>query len=212
MSLTSIKDLVDVAFEFFDPNPKVDYHAIKRLVSQLFQRDSENLNMHELTELVLSQPTVGTTIKTDGIESDPYALLTVLNMHLHHVYILIFLIQTFRWLTFIFLKQNVAMKAIANYLMAITSTHDPKLHSTLKTLFSQSESHVGLVICERLVNMPVQVVPPMYRMLADEVKRALADVSTSRLYSLLTNTSSQYVERIVLFYASYYCFSSLSPF
>ena len=41
--------------------------------------------MHELTELVLSQPTVGTTIKTDGIESDPYALLTVLNMHLHHV-------------------------------------------------------------------------------------------------------------------------------
>jgi len=41
--------------------------------------------MHELTELILSQPTVGTTIKTDGIESDPYALLTVLNMHLHHV-------------------------------------------------------------------------------------------------------------------------------
>jgi hypothetical protein len=41
--------------------------------------------MHELTELILSQPTVGTTIKTDGIESDPYALLTVLNIHLDHV-------------------------------------------------------------------------------------------------------------------------------
>jgi hypothetical protein len=83
--LTSVKDIVDVAFEFFDPNPKIDYHAIKRLLTQLFQRDSENINMHELTELILSQPTVGTTIKTDGIESDPYALLTVLNMHLHHV-------------------------------------------------------------------------------------------------------------------------------
>jgi len=83
--LTPVKDLVDVAFEFFDPNPKVDYHAIKRLLSQLFQRDSEILNMQELTELILSQPAVGTTIKTDGIESDPYALLTILNMHLHHV-------------------------------------------------------------------------------------------------------------------------------
>lgn len=41
--------------------------------------------MNELTELILSQPTVGTTIKTDGIESDPFALFTVLNMHLHHV-------------------------------------------------------------------------------------------------------------------------------
>jgi protein BCP1 len=79
------QDLVDVSFDFFDPNPKVDYHAIKRLLSQLFQRDAEQLHTHELTELVLSQPTVGTTIKTDGIESDPYAILTVLNMHLHHV-------------------------------------------------------------------------------------------------------------------------------
>jgi protein BCP1 len=31
--------------------------------------------------------------------------------------------------------------------------------------WQEKERHVGLVICERLVNMPVQVVPPMYRML-----------------------------------------------
>ena len=30
---------------------------------------------------------------------------------------------------------------------------------------AKNERPVGLVICERLVNMPVQVVPPMYRML-----------------------------------------------
>jgi protein BCP1 len=28
---------------------------------------------------------VGTTVKLDGIDSDPYALLTVLNMHVHQV-------------------------------------------------------------------------------------------------------------------------------
>ena len=32
----------------------------------------------------MSQP-LGTTIKTDGTESDPYAILTVINMHEHHV-------------------------------------------------------------------------------------------------------------------------------
>jgi len=83
-SSSSDVSLVDVSFEFFDPNPNVDYHAIKRLLTQLLQRDAEKLSVHELTELVLSQPTVGTTIKTDGIESDPYALFTVLNMHLQH--------------------------------------------------------------------------------------------------------------------------------
>ncbi|KAF9556321.1 hypothetical protein CPC08DRAFT_641712, partial [Agrocybe pediades] len=147
--------VVDVSFEFYDPNPKVDFHAIKRLLTQLLQRDAEHLYCNELAELILSQPKVGTTIKTDGIESDPYALFTVLNMHLHH--------------------ENVSIKAIANYLLQVTEKHDQAFHNTLKELFSQSEAHVGLVLCERLVNMPVQVLPPMYTMLADEVKWANAD-------------------------------------
>ncbi|KAF8169932.1 p21-C-terminal region-binding protein-domain-containing protein [Pholiota molesta] len=133
-SSSSDVSLVDVSFEFFDPNPKVDYHAIKRLLTQLLQRDAEQLYLNELTELILSQPTVGTTIKTDGIESDPFALFTVLNMHLHH--------------------QNPSIKAIANYILSITAAHDPAFHETLKALFSQSEAHVGLVLCERLINMP----------------------------------------------------------
>ena len=71
------------------------------------------------------------------------------------------------------------MKAIADYLLSITSTHDPSFHSTIQELFSQSDRHIGLVLCERLLNMPVQVIPPMYRMLADEMKWAVADVRSS---------------------------------
>ncbi|KAJ7644330.1 p21-C-terminal region-binding protein-domain-containing protein [Roridomyces roridus] len=119
--------LIDVDFDFFDPNPNVDYHAFKRLLGQLFQRDADRFSLHDLTELILSQPTVGTTIKTDGLESDPYALLTVLNVHQH------------------------------------------AQHPT------PAPTQLGLVICERLVNMPVQTVPPMYRMLTDELKWAVAD-------------------------------------
>ncbi|KAJ7069999.1 p21-C-terminal region-binding protein-domain-containing protein [Mycena amicta] len=145
---------VDVDFEFFDPNPQVDYQALKRLLSQLFQRDAERFDLPGLVDLVLSQPTVGTTIKTDGIESDPYALLTVLNMHVH--------------------QTHPSIAALAAYFLEKTAP-DLAFNTTLRTIFAGAETHVGLVLNERLVNMPVQTIPPMYRMLSDELKWALAD-------------------------------------
>lgn len=79
------QQLVDVDFEFFDPRP-IDFHALKRLLIQLFSADSEMFSLSELTELILSQPLLGSTVKVDGPESDPFALLTVLNMNDHKVY------------------------------------------------------------------------------------------------------------------------------
>ncbi|KAG5651850.1 hypothetical protein H0H81_007226 [Sphagnurus paluster] len=161
--------LIDVSFDFFDPNPRVDYHAIKRLLAQLFQRDAELFHLHDLVELVLAQPTVGTTVKTDGLESDPYALLTVLNMHVH--------------------QAHPSISALAHYALEKASS-DAAFHSTLQQLFKQPETHVGLVLSERLVNMPVQVVPPMYAMLEREVGWALADNEPYRFthYLILTRT------------------------
>ncbi|KAJ6512025.1 p21-C-terminal region-binding protein-domain-containing protein [Mycena vitilis] len=164
---------VDVDFDFFDPNPNVDYHAIKRLLRQLFQRDADRFDLAALTDLVLAQPTVGTTIKTDGLESDPYALLTVLNMHVH--------------------QAHPAIAALAAYFLEKTASAAPQFEQTLRALFASPNNQVGLVLCERLVNMPVQTVPPMYRMLSDEIKWALADnepyafthlLFVSRAYSL----------------------------
>jgi hypothetical protein len=80
----SERSLINVDFDFFDPQ-EIDFLALKRLLAQLFQADTELLSIHELAELILSQPLVGTTVKTDGRESDPYAVLTVLNMHVHAV-------------------------------------------------------------------------------------------------------------------------------
>ncbi|KAJ7437697.1 p21-C-terminal region-binding protein-domain-containing protein [Mycena latifolia] len=145
---------VDVDFDFFDPNPNVDYHALKRLLAQLFQRDADRFDLPALVDLILAQPTVGTTIKTDGLESDPYAILTVLNMHAH--------------------QAHPSIAALAAYFLEKTAS-DPPFHAALRALFAGNDTHVGLVLCERLINMPVQTVPPMYRMLSDEIKWALAD-------------------------------------
>ncbi|KAK2459777.1 hypothetical protein APHAL10511_008209 [Amanita phalloides] len=143
---------IDVDFDFYDLNPSVDFQATKRLLVQLFQRDADTFNLNDLTELILAQP-LGTTIKTNGSQSDPYAILTVINMHQHH--------------------EHPAIRSLVAYLLSKSSQANPTMHSALQALFCKPEPHVGLVICERLVNMPVQIIPPMYNILLDELRNAL---------------------------------------
>lgn len=50
------------------------------MLAQLFQADAELFNIHDLAELILTPPLFGTTIKTDDIETDPYAFITVIDL------------------------------------------------------------------------------------------------------------------------------------
>lgn len=76
--------MLDVEFNFFDPQSH-DYHSIKLLLSQLLSHDASSLDLGSVTNLVLEQKLVGSTVKTDGAEGDPYAILTVLNLNVHKV-------------------------------------------------------------------------------------------------------------------------------
>ncbi|KAI6002650.1 hypothetical protein F5J12DRAFT_913858 [Pisolithus orientalis] len=74
---------------------------------------------------------------------------------------------------------------------------DLTFYSTLSLLFApeiqvqnQAQAHLGLVLCERLINMPVEIFPPMYCMLVDELQDAVADgdpyhFAHSRAYRLM---------------------------
>ncbi|VDB99354.1 unnamed protein product [Peniophora sp. CBMAI 1063] len=148
------ENLINIDFDFFDPDPEVDFHALKRLIVQVFQTDAEQLHPSDLADLILSQPQVGSTVKTDGKESDPYAILTALNIHEH--------------------KHNASIKALAEYAL-LKSQGDPAFSATLQSLLESSDAstRVGLIFSERLINMPVQVVPHMYRMLIDELQAAV---------------------------------------
>jgi len=140
---------------FFDPIADIDWHGVKRLLVQLLQADARLFHLHLLTDLILSQRLVGSTVKCDGRESDPYAFLSVLNLNVH--------------------ADHPSIKSLTEYFL---SKADPNsaLRAVLEdALVSSSNSHVGLILSERLVNMPVQIVPPMYRMLADEVKWAVEE-------------------------------------
>ncbi len=86
--------MLDVNFSFFDPQPQ-DYHSIKLLLSQLLghvDAATGDLDLAGVTDLVLEQKLVGSTVKTDSgedddkaNEGDPYAVLTVLNLNVHKV-------------------------------------------------------------------------------------------------------------------------------
>ncbi|KAG5663070.1 hypothetical protein KAF25_001006 [Fusarium avenaceum] len=145
-------DMVNVDFEWFNFDPEVDFHGTKTLLRQLFDVDANLFNMSALSDLILSQPTIGSTIKVDGKANDAYALLTVLNTAVH--------------------QDKEPIKDIIKYLV-----EKAQANSSLSPVADvlNTGKHVGLVFSERLINMPSELAPPLYSMLIDEVEAAVED-------------------------------------
>ncbi|KAF9161689.1 Mss4p nuclear export [Actinomortierella ambigua] len=151
------EEIINVDFEFFDPK-EIDFHAVKNLLSQYFASDAILFQTSELSDMIIKQANVGTTIKVNGADSDPFSLMTVLNMNDH-----------------IYRQKSEVMKQIKQYLEGKAKSND-KFQAKLKQLLKEdSKQHLGLVISERFINMPVETAPPMWRMLSDEVKWAIEE-------------------------------------
>ncbi|KAJ5160131.1 Protein bcp1 [Penicillium canariense] len=147
-------DMVNVDFEWFDPQPTVDFHGLKNLLRQLFDNDAQIFDMSALADLILSQPLLGSTVKVDGNESDPYAFLSVLNLQEH--------------------KDKPVIQDLIKYLQGKAASN-PAL-SPLSELLSQTHvPPIGLILTERLINMPSEIIPPMYNMLLEEIAWAIQD-------------------------------------
>lgn len=147
------QEIVNVDFDFYDPK-EIDFHAIKNLLRQVLDADNITFDLSALADLVLESP--GTTIKVDGEESDPFALLSVVDM-----------------------KKNSTkdvMKQLRDYFILQTSKN-PEFNRKLRQLFSANAS-IGLVVAERLINMPIEVIPPMYRIYLKEHALAKSREST----------------------------------
>jgi protein BCP1 len=145
-------DMVNVDFEWFNFDPEVDFHGIKALMRQLLDVDATLFNMSALADLILSQPTIGSTIKVDGKATDPYAMVTALNLHEH--------------------RDKEPIKDMIRYLVEKAGTNEAL--AAVPELLA-SGKHVGLVLSERLINMPSEIAPPLYSMLVDELEAAVED-------------------------------------
>jgi len=146
-------DMVNVEFEWFNFKPDIDFHGIKSLLRQLLDVDHQLFDLSALADLILSQPTVGSTVKVDGEDTDAYAFLTILNLQEY--------------------KDKEIIKSLAAYILE-KSKSNPEL-SQLGAVLSKPDSQVGLILAERLINVPSEVSPPMYTMLIDEIEAAVED-------------------------------------
>jgi len=147
-------EMLNVEFEWFDPQPAVDFHGLKTLLRQLLDVDAQLFDLSALTDLILSQPLLGSTVKVDGNETDPYAFLSVLNLQEH--------------------KDKAVIRDLTSYLKRRSSTN-PNLSSLLEILSRPSIPPIGLVLTEKFINIPSEVVPPMYTMLLEEISWALEE-------------------------------------
>jgi protein BCP1 len=70
-------------------------------------------------------------------------------------------------------QSHPALQTLKEYLLSKISV-DTAFHKTV----SENISSVGLIIGERVYNMPPQVMPPLYRILHDEIGWAIEEVRT----------------------------------
>lgn len=138
--------MVNVDFEWFNFNAQTDFHGTKTLLRQLLDVDAPLHDVSSLADLILSQPTIGSTVKVGGEETDAYALLTALGLDSH--------------------KGHEGLKTLVAYL-------GEKAGGEVAGALGGKD--VGLVLGERLINMPSEVAPPLYAMLLEELDDAVAD-------------------------------------
>ncbi|GMF50103.1 unnamed protein product [[Candida] boidinii] len=143
---------VDVDFDFFDLNPAIDFHATKNFLRQLFGDDSVSFSLSDFADMILKDGHIGTTIKTGGKESDPFSILSVINLSEN--------------------LESPSVKKLISYILEKTSKK-AQFNVLLRQLLSpKSKFKTAWVISERLINMPVETAPPMYKMLIEEMEKA----------------------------------------
>ncbi|KAI7523864.1 hypothetical protein KC331_g18428, partial [Hortaea werneckii] len=170
--------IINIDFEWFDPRPEIDFHGLKMLLRQLFDVDNDLFDLSELTDMILAQPLLGSTVKCEGEESDPYAFLTVLNMH-HH-------------------REKPVMKQLTDYLISKASTQQTTQQQLRDLLSPGSQAQVGLILTERFINMPSEIVPPMYNMIRSEIAAAVADQEPYNFthYLLISKTYTEVASKL----------------
>ncbi len=147
-------EIVDVDFDFFNLKPDTDFHSISNFLKKLFESDSKNTNyieISQLTDLILKQQ-VGSTVKCNGIDSDPFGILTVLNLKQY--------------------KEETCVKKLIGYLLERSSKTLEFNLALRKVLDVNSRSKVGWLVSERIINMPTQIMAPLFKFLLHEMEEA----------------------------------------
>lgn len=169
--------LVSCDFEFFDPQ-KQDFLGIKHLLRQILDTDADLFDLGALTEMILAQPLVGSTVKTEGHEGDPLSFLTVLNLRVHKVSSSLIKARMIANI-----EDNPVIKSLLKYFLEVSKSNT-SFQNQLSSLLDDENRELALVLSERIINMPSAVAAPSYKMLLEEIQWANEEVFPC-IFSLL---------------------------
>ncbi|KAH9313558.1 hypothetical protein KI387_022185, partial [Taxus chinensis] len=148
------QEVVYADFEFFDPKQD-DFHGVRSLLKTYC--DGIDWDLSGFVDMILAQTTVGTVIKTD--EDSLFGVITAINLARYKDQRCIMELWKF-----------LLDKCLQNFNII-----------ELKTFWEKNPHDVGLLVCERVVNLPFELVPPLYNALFDEVTWATEDEPTEAL-------------------------------
>jgi protein BCP1 len=155
---------IDVSFNYVSP-VEIDFAALKRLTQQLFHTHSSDLNLPALVDDILSwgNKSVGTVVKVeDDEDGDPFAFASVINLA-HD-------------------STSEASNVLRQYYAKALSSgaaSTSKSAQSIQSLLSSTSARPLQIFHERMINLPPQIMPPLYRMLFEEVA-ANKELSVSR--------------------------------
>ncbi|XP_016467291.1 protein BCCIP homolog [Nicotiana tabacum] len=148
---------VQADFEFFDPKPS-DFHGVKILLQTYL--DNKQWDLSGFVDVILGQPTVGTVVKIENDEDDGiYSIVTALNLGRY--------------------KDLECIADLKKFLL--NACHQKDVYSKLSLFLGDQAKDVGLLVSQRVVNLPPQLLPHLYDALFDEVSWAREDEPTEEL-------------------------------
>ena len=149
---------VDVSFEAYNLS-ELDYHSTRQYLLYTFGPTQHNVDVSALATLITEDAAdfVGTSMKQveEGESGDAFAIISLIPM-----------IDKFMWWQSG--KWEDVIKGLRRFL-------GNKLR---EDVFSDDSKRIGLVLHERLVNMPEEVAAPMYQQLWDDWMEAIKEDAT----------------------------------
>ncbi|CAH2059317.1 unnamed protein product, partial [Iphiclides podalirius] len=151
--------------DFEGRNPEdCDYHGIKQLLRQLFLKS--NVDLGALAQIIIAQNYVGSVVKQcldDGVEDDDedddgsdgvFGITTVINITKK--------------------KDEACIQQIRTLLTTLAEENaNDKTKALVNKILSDESRHVGLVINERILNIPAAISVPLFASLQSELEKAV---------------------------------------
>ncbi|CAH1431434.1 unnamed protein product [Lactuca virosa] len=149
--------VVQEVFLFFDPKPD-DFHGVKVLMQTYL--DNKEWDLTSFVDLISQQTSVGAVVKIE--DESVYGFVSALNLQRY--------------------KDCKCMMEVKEFL--ISKCQEKGIKENLKSYIGEKAVDVGHLISQRVVYLPLQLLPSLYDALFNEISCATKDEPTQELRKL----------------------------